>query len=390
MKSYWKTHSLQLTVAALLIVAAAVGLVPPEASALPLMALSVNSAGIPLFAGVEDLDDMFMATMEEMDKEISDELSIAHPLWEYLQQNNLIEYKDEINTHVHGFLRMFKNGTVKWFSGYDDSDNTPSKLLGETKTAYGHLTGAQMYNREELVKNSGRQQMIDLVEGKTNDLLEELDREAAETFIGTQDADGRKPLGLGRIMDPTLACCGIDPATAGFEFWKPQLIYKTGTTKFALATEFRPGQRKRDRVVRVSGAGRILGAKLKDKTVPIKNSSGYVEVCGEDVYDMHQQFAETALRLTIADLKSQQSWGSYEMFDYNGKTIVYDPALAAKMTWFMNFRNGVRVRVHRGTNFKFDDWQMITSKVQTKKRNNLLYMAVYAKSRRANAVMEYS
>ena len=386
MKTYLKTHFWQLAAATVLAVLAVAGVMPTEAAALPLMALSVNSTGIPLFAGIEDLDDMFMATMEEMDKEIVDELSVSHPIWEYLQRNNLIEYVEEIGTHVHGFLRRFKNNTVKWVSGYDDADNTPAQLLGETKTAYGHLAATQMYNREELIKNSGKQQMIDLVQGKEVQLLEDVDAEFADTIVGTQDADGRKPLGIGRIMDPTAACCGINPATAGFEFWKPFKVEKSAGVNFALATEFRDGMRKLYREVHLAGGGRVLGASRKDKSAKLTSGSGYVLICGEDVYNEHQKYAETALRLTIADLQNQQGWGDFNMFDYNGVTIILDKTLSAKVYWFINFKTGVRVRIHRGTNFKFDDWQMMSNKVQTKKRNNLTYVAVYAKSRRANAV----
>lgn len=351
--------------------------------------MSVNSSGIPLFAGVESLDDMFMATMEEMDKEVMDELSVSHPLWEYVQQKNLIEYVDEIGTHVRGSLRRYKNGTVKWVSGYDDADNTPAQLLAETKTAYGQLAGTQMYNREELVKNQGKQQLIDLVESKSDQLLEDLDTEFADTIIGTQDADGKKPLGIGRIMNPAVACCGIDPATPGLEFWKPYLVEKTPAVNFALATEFRAGMRKLYREININGGGRTLGQSRKDKAT-LKTGTGKVFVCGADLYDEHQKFAETALRLTIADLKSQQGWGSFEMFDYNGTTIVYEPTLGAKVGWFINFAKGIKIRVHRGTNFKYDDWALMSGKVQTKKRNNLTYMAVYAKSRRANAVVTFT
>ncbi len=390
MKTYLKTHAFQLATAAVLIALAAFGVMPPAAAALPLFALSVNSSGIPLFAGIEPLDDMFMATMEELDKEIVDELTVSHPVWEYVQRGGFIEYVDEIGTHVHGFLRRYKNGTVKWVSGYDDADNTPAQVLGETKTPYGQLAGTQMYNREELVKNSGRQQLIDLVDTKQSQLLEDLDVEFAETIIGTQDADGRKPLGIGRIMDPTVACCDIDPATPGLEFWKPYKVEKSAGVNFALATEFRDGVRKMYREIHVSGGGRVLGDSMKDKSAKLTSGSGYVLICGADLYNEHQKYAETALRLTIADLKSQQGWGSFEMFDYNGVTIIYDPALGAKVGWLINFKTGIRIRVHRGTAFTFDDWQMMTAKVQTKKRNNLTYVAVYAKSRRANAVVTFS
>ncbi len=390
MKRYLTQNLYPLIALAVFTAMALGGWLPPDATASAAVVLAVSSSGVPLFAGVEDLDDMFMATMEEFDKEIMDELSVSHPVWEYLQRNNLIEYVDEIGTHVAGRLRKYKNGTVKWVSGYDDADNVPSQLLGEAKFAYGHLHGVQMYNREELIKNSGKQQMIDLVEEKSNQLLEDLDTEAAETILGTQDADGRKPVGIGRIMDETVAVGGIDPATAGNDFWKPYRCYKTGTTAFALATEFRDGMRKLYRTVHVNGGGRVLGASKKDKAANLTRNSGYVLVCGEDLYNEHQKSAENALRLTIADLKSQQGWGSFEMFDYNGTTIIYEPTLGAKEGWLINFKTGIRVRVHRGTNFKFSDWMMMPNKAQAKKRDNLTYLAVYAKSRRANGKIIFS
>jgi len=392
MKSYFNTYKLQLAALAVLLVATITGILPAEAATLPaLLALSVNSAGIPLFAGVESLDDMFMATMEEMDSEIQDELAVSHPIWEYLQRNNQIEYVDEIATHVPVHLRTKRNPTVKWHSGYDDADSTPAKLLDEAKFAYGHLTGRQMYNREELTKNSGKQQLIDLVESKADQLFADVNEEFANTIIGTQDGDGRKPTGLGRIMDPALAVGNINPATPGFEFWKPFKCEKTPGVNFALATEFRDGMRKLYRKIHLSGGGKKLGEKPKDgKGLPLTSGSGYVLICGEDLYNEHQKAAENALRLTIADLKSQQAWGDFEMFDYNGTTIILEEALPAKEGWLINFKRGIRVRVHSGTNFLWTPWEKLPQKVETKARDNLTYVCVYAKSRRANGRINFT
>jgi len=389
-KTYLKTSATQFLTLAALAVASLFGVLPAEASLLG-FALIVSSTGIPLFAGIEDLDDMFISTMEEMDKEVMDELGFAHPVWEYLQRNNLIEYTAEIGTHVPVHLRYQRNPTVKWVQGYDDADNTPAAVLGQAQFAYGHLSAVQMYNREELVKNSGKQQLIDLVESKQDQAEMDVNEEFASTIIGTQDADGRKPMGIGRIMDETLAVGNINPATPGFEFWKPNRIYKTGTTAYALATEYRDGMRDMYRTQSISGGGKKLGSNPKDGKGPgLARNNGHVLICGEDLYNEHQKSAESALRLTIADLKSQQSWGSYEMFDYNGTTIVYEPALAAKEGWLINFKMGIRVRIHSGTNFIWTPWESITAKVQTKKRNLLVYACVYAKSRRANSRIVFS
>lgn len=359
--------------------------------AVPLVALAVSSTGVPLFAGIEDLDDMFMATMEEMDKEIQDELSVSHPIWEMLQRRNLIEYRDDIGTHVPVKLRTKRNPTVKWMTAYDDADSTPAEVLDEAKFAYGHLTGRQMYNREELIKNSGATQLIDLVETKKDQLLADLNEEFADTIVGTQDADGRKPLGLGRVMDPAQAVGGINPATAGFEFWKPFKCEKSAGVNFALATEFEQGMRKLYRRIHVSGGGKKLGENPKDgKGVSLSASTGYALICGEDVYDEMQKKATAALRISLDDLKKEQAWGDFEMFDYNGKTVIFEPSLAAKEAWLINFKSGVRVRIHRGTNFKFTDWLLLPQKVEVKARDNLTYVCVYARSRRANGKITFT
>lgn len=353
--------------------------------------MSLNSSGVPLFAGVEPLDDMFMATMEEMDKEISDELTVSHPIWEYLQRNSLIEYRDSIGLYVPVHLRTKKNPTVQWTTGYQDAISQPSELLEEAKFAYGHLTGRQLYNREELIKNSGPEQLIDLVEGKADQLLADVNDEFATTIIGTQDSDGKKPLGLGRIMDPALAVGNINPATPGFEFWKPFKCEKSAGVNFALATEFRDGMRKLYRNMHISGGGKKLGDNPKDgKGAAVSKGGGGVLLCGEDLYNEHQKFAETALRLTIADIKAQQAWGDFEMFDYNGTTIVLETAIGAKVGWYVNFKRGVRVRIHSGTNFTWTPWRFLDNKVEVKYRDNLTYCAVYVKSRRANGVITFT
>lgn len=351
--------------------------------------MAVSSTGVPLFSGVEDLDDMFMATMEEHDAEVMDEVSIAHPVWAYLQRHKLIEYRDSIGTHIPVKIRSKRNPTIKWMSAYDDANSTPSALLDEAKFAYGHLTGRQLYNREELIKNSGEEQLIDLVEMKQEQLIQDLNEEFADTIIGTQAADGRKPMGLGNIMTYDGACGGITPTTAGYEFWNPQQGLKSGGGSYALATEFRDGMRRLYRLISAQGAGKALG-----KGGNVKGSmgtlGGYVVICGEDLYEAHQKWAESFLKVSLSEIKDSSGWGDFEMFDVNGSTIVYEPSLGAKVGWVMDFKKSIKVRIHSGTNFKFTDWRYLDNKVEVKYRDNLTYVGVYCKSRRANGIITFT
>ena len=333
--------------------------------------MAVNSNGVPLFAGIEDTDDMFIATMDEMDKEVAEEISIPHPLWQYLKDNKLIEYRDSIGTYVPVRLLDKENSTVRSFSHYDDVDNTPQDALSEAKFAYGHIVGTQMYSREELVKNSGPEQLIDLVETKSDQLLTSMSNHLGNLLMGTQDSNGRDFMGLGRIMAYDQPCGGINPTAPGFAYWNPQQGLKSGGGQYALATEFREGFR---RLVRLC---------------TYKKNTPDVFVCGEDLYDAFQSYAESKLQLRLDELKSQRGWGDFNMFPMNGQTIVYDEALGPKTGWLLNLKRWVRVRIHRGTNFSFEPWQMMPNKV-AKKRDCLTYASVYCKRRNANGSITYT
>lgn len=333
--------------------------------------MAVSSTGVPLFAGVEDLDDMFITTMEEMDKEYSDEITIPHPVWKYLKDNNLIEYRDSIGTHVPVKVLDKPNSTVRTFTHYDDVDNTPTDALSEAKFAYGHLVGTQMYSREELVKNAGREQLIDLVDTKAKQLEISMSNTFGALLMGTQDANGRDFLGLGRVMTYNASVGGIDPTVAGFGYWNPQQGLKVGGGTYALATEFREGFRRLER---------------------LSTYRGYrptVFICGEDLYSEFQSWAESKLQLRIDDLKDQKGWGDFEMFPNNGRTIIYDADMGAKTGWLIDFKDAVKLRIHRGTNFTFEPWQMMEGKV-AKKRNCLTYASLYVKRRNNCGVITYT
>jgi len=331
----------------------------------------LNEQGIPLFAGVENIDDMFIATMDEYDKELGDEITIQHPLWVYLKQQKLIEYRDSIGNYVPVRLLDKPNSTVKDFSHYDDVDMTPQDALSEAHFAYGHIMGNQMYSREELVKNSGPEQLLDLVEVKREQLETSMQNHFGDRLMGTQDADGRTFMGLGRIMDYDVALGGIDPTKAGFGYWNPQRALKAdGVTQFALATEFRTGFRK---LVR---------------QCTYRNNTPDVFVCGEDLYDEFQAWAEDKLRLSLSDLKETKGWGDFNMFPFHGRTIIYDEALDPKTGWLFNFKKYVRVRIHSGTNFQFEPWQMLDNKI-AKTRNCLTYASVYVRRRNANGFIQF-
>ena len=112
-------------------------------------------------------------------------------------------------------------------------------------------------------------------------------------------------------------------------------------------------------------------------------------ICGEDVFDAFQDWSEEKVRLTYSDLKTSEKWGDSEAIkQYGNKTIVYDDTLPAKEMWAVNL-GCTKIRILRGAHFTPTPWQQMEGKL-AKKRNIILFMAVYTRNRRANGRIVYS
>lgn len=325
----------------------------------------------PLFAGSEDTEDIFLATMTELDKELVNELKVDHPLWEYLQEKNLIKYQGDISTDITIPLLDKPNSTVKDFTAYDDADLTPQDATSEARFLWGHIAGTQMYNREELTKNSGKYKLLDLIETKTTQLKESMNNHFAKKLIGEQNCDGRSMMGLGLILKKDAVCGGINPTDTGFGYWNPQKPMK-GQAAFSLATDLRTGLRKLRR----------------DCTM--NNMSPDVYFMGEDVWDAHSAFVEGK---SVIQLSKEQAdrYAGFEMLIDNGRFYMYDKNLPAKTVWAFNFKNrAVELRIHKDTNFAFQPWETTGGKIQGKHRHCLLYAAVVCRKRNLNGILEFS
>ena len=328
---------------------------------------------LPLFAGTEDTEDIFLTTMSELDKELVNELKVDHPLWEYLQDKNLIKYQGDISTDITVPLLDKPNSTVKDFTAYDDADLTPQDALSEAKYLWGHIAGTQMYNREEMVKNAGKYKLIDLVDTKTQQLKESINNHFAEKLIGEQNCDGRAMMGIGLILKKDAVCGGINPADSGFAYWNPQVPDTDGNGgKFALATDYRPAMRKLRR------------------ECTMNNMSPDVYFMGEDVWDHHCSFVEDK---SVIHLTPEQAakFAGYEMMIDNGRFYMYEKNLPPKSVWALNFKNrAVELRIHKDTNFSFQPWESTGGKIQSKHRHCLLYAAVVCRKRNLNGLLEFT
>lgn len=328
---------------------------------------------LPLFAGTQNTEDIFLHSMYELDKELVNHLKVNHPLWEVLKNRNLIKYQNNVSTDIQIPLLTKPNSTVKSFTGYDDADLTPQDATEYAIFMWGHIAGTQMYNREEMEKNAGDSKLKDLMETKTEQLKTSINNHFATKLIGNQNYDGRDFMGIGRILQKNAVCGGINPTKSGYSFWNPQIALKdeSSNTKYPLS-EHRAGLRK-----------------LRRKCT-IANRTPDVFFLGEDVYEIHCDWMESKSQIQYRKDEADMV-GGFEMLINNGKYYIYDENLPAKEAWALNFKDrGVQLRIHKNTNFSMQPWEMTPNKIATKHRHCLLYASVVCCERRLNGKIVFS
>jgi hypothetical protein len=331
----------------------------------------LSSTNVPTADGWPN-EDIFIATMEERQTEWTNEITINHPLYYYYKENGLIEQASDIGAYVPVKIVARANSTVKDFAAYEDVDLTPQDALDEAKFGYGYTVGTQMYSYQEVTVANSKNAIIDLVRAKEEQLMETMQNHFGGKIIGTQDADGRSIMGIGRIMAYDQSCGGIDPTAAGYGYWNPQRGLKPAGTQYALATELRAGMRRLERLC------------TYNFEVPS------LWLMGEDVYDAMVAYLESkAGFLNPTDMKKQKEWTDFNMAaDQKGRTYIYDASLGSKDAWLINTKR-TKIRVHTGTYFAFQPWMRMEKKV-AKKRECLLAASVYTKRRNANGYITFT
>jgi hypothetical protein len=160
------------------------------------------STGVTLFPGVEsggnvhrdhgEYDRSWGRSFIDIQKDLD---RVAEP--------GRIEYRDPRGLHQDPDEREQFHGQV--VCHYDDVDNAQDHL--DEGAQFGQIVGTQMYSFHEMT-NSGKQQIIDLVQNKYDVLQESMTNKVATDLLGSQVADGRLFDGLGRIVTQGGSCMG--------------------------------------------------------------------------------------------------------------------------------------------------------------------------------------
>lgn len=209
--------------------------------------MSLSATNVPVANGWPN-EDIFTAVMEERQQDPTVEIKVNHPLYYYYQENGLIEKVSDWGPYKPVKILAKENTTVKDFAHYEDMDDTPQDALDEAKFGNGYFGGRQTYSFQEMLEASSKDRILDLAKVKEQQLTETMGNHFGDLIVGSQDANGKQSMGIGRIMAYNQTCGGIDPTQPGFAYWNPQRGLKADGSSFSLATEFRAGLRRLERL----------------------------------------------------------------------------------------------------------------------------------------------
>jgi len=165
-------------------------------------------------------DDMLTTTMHNYHKQLTDNIFNGRPLLNYMMSKGRVR---KINGGVSIVEPLiYAEGESGSYSEWQQLTITPQEGISAAQFPWRQVYATIAISGLEEAINNGKEQVLSLLEAKVMQAEETLKNRMSKMLYGTQSApDATKDfLSLDAIIDSTGAIGGINPATAGSEFWK--------------------------------------------------------------------------------------------------------------------------------------------------------------------------
>jgi len=165
---------------------------------------------------------LITSTLHEQGSEISDNVTNNIPFYYWLKENGRYVSKDG-GYEIREPLWYDDNGTVKWYSYYDQFDVTPQDVLTAAKYPWKQLGGSFTISGTEQLINSGKNEKISLVASGLDNLKKSLLNAMEAGLFSDGTADAGKQLDGMKAAIPTTTTAGTygNISRSSFTFWQP-------------------------------------------------------------------------------------------------------------------------------------------------------------------------
>lgn len=174
----------------------------------------------------QNFNDVFTTTLESRSKYLHDNMSKNSALLSRLKEKGKMR-------PISGGSKILEEleygeGDIVWYNGYDTISYQPKQLFTAAEYALKLCAVPVAISGEELLMNSGNEQMMDLLEKRVSNAEKTLvNKMSAAVYGDGTGSSGKEIGGLALLVadDPTSGTVGgINRATTGNEFWRNQSI----------------------------------------------------------------------------------------------------------------------------------------------------------------------
>lgn len=174
----------------------------------------------------KNYNEVFTVTLANRSKEMADNISKNNALLARLRDKGKMRPLSGGSKILEEL--EYGEGDMVWYSGYDTINYTPKQLFTAAEYALKLCAVPVAISGEELLMNSGPEQIMDLFEKRISNAEKTLKNQmAAALFSDGTGSSGKEIGGLALLVadDPTSGTVGgIDRSSAGNEFWRNQSV----------------------------------------------------------------------------------------------------------------------------------------------------------------------
>ena len=278
----------------------------------------------------QDYNDVFTVTLENRSKSLADNVSKNNALLSRLKSKGNLR-------PISGGSKILEEleygeGDMVWYSGYDTISYTPKQLFSAAEYALKLCAVPVAVSGEELLINSGDEQVMDLLEKRIANAEKTMSNKMSAALFGDGTASSGKAIGGLALLvadDPTSGTVGgINRATTGNEFWRNKSLSAALT-----ADNIRTNM---DKLYLNCSRG-------TDKPDLI--------VCDDEMYSLYEKSVSDLQRFTNPNMAD----AGFVSLKYKGADVIFDGGQGgncpAKHMYFLN-TDFIYLRSHKDRNMK--------------------------------------
>lgn len=188
-----------------------------------------------------NISDIVATTIENRQRTLADNVTKNNAFLAWIKKSGNVK-KVSGGTQILQEFNFAENGNFAWYTGYDQLNVAPQDVISGAIFPFKQAACGVLISGLEQMQNGGREQMIDLMEGRIQTAeATMLNNIATGLYSDGTGAGGKQITGLQAAVpdDPTLGTYGgIDRSSVIGNFWRSQVVSTGGVAASATIQGF--------------------------------------------------------------------------------------------------------------------------------------------------------